>query len=89
MSYILPAKILNYFLFVTECLNTYICLFVDDKMPVISRVILLMFCFMLYMMIRLRGREEGVLYKYVSWNEFIHNMLAKGEVGDFSFGLYV
>jgi len=52
-------------------------------MPVVSRLILLMFCFILYMMIRFRGREDSMLYKYVSWNEFIHNMLAKGEVGGF------
>ena len=66
-----------------ECLHLSV-MFADDKMPVISRLILLMFCFILYVMIRLRGREDGMLYRYVSWNEFIHNMLSKGEVGVFS-----
>jgi len=67
----------------------YTVLFVDDKMPVISRLILLMFCFILYMMIKFRGREDNMLYKYVSWNEFIHNMLAKGEVGGLIFALHI
>jgi len=50
-------------------------------MPVITRLTLLMLCLIVYVMIKFRAMEDGVLYQYVSWNEFIHNMLAKGEVG--------
>ena len=74
---------LSYF-FVCCIMSEYLHLsdmFTDDKMPVITRLVLLTLCFALYMMIRFRGREDGMLYRYVSWNEFIHNMLAKGEVG--------
>jgi len=50
-------------------------------MPIITRVTLLLLCFVVYIMIKFRAMEDGMLYRYVSWNEFIHNMLAKGEVG--------
>jgi len=53
----------------------------DDKMPVVTRLTLLLLCLAAYMMIKFRAREDGMLYRYVSWNEFIYNMLAKGEVG--------
>jgi len=56
----------------------------DDKMPVVTRLTLLLLCLLLYAMIKFRGREDGTLFKYVSWNEFVHNMLAKGEVGNIS-----
>lgn len=86
MPCMFPAKMLNYLFvcYVTSEYLTFAALFADDKMPVISRLILLMCCFILYIMIRFRGREDSMLYKYVSWNEFIHTMLAKGEVGNFS-----
>jgi len=53
----------------------------DDKMPVVTRLTLLSMCFLVYILIKFKSMEDGVLLRYVSWNEFIHNMLAKGEVG--------
>jgi len=63
--------------------------FADDKMPVVTRLTLLMLCFMLYVLIKFRAREDSMLYRYVSWNEFVHSMLAKGEVGNFSFSFFI
>jgi len=60
---------------------TFVCCISDDKMPVVTRLTLLMLCLIVYVMIKFRAMEDGMLYRYVSWNEFIHNMLAKGEVG--------
>jgi len=54
-------------------------------MPVISRLTLVMLLVTLYFLIKFRGREDNMLYRYVSWNEFIHNMLAKGEVSCLAF----
>jgi len=75
----------NFFLWTYKCRSIYICVSVchvaDDKMPVITRLTLLMLCLIIYVMIKFRAREDNILYRYVSWNEFIHNMLAKGEVG--------
>lgn len=59
----------------------FVCYIADDKMPVITRLTLLMLCLIVYVMIKFRAMEDGMLYRYVSWNEFTHNMLAKGEVG--------
>jgi len=53
-------------------------------MPVITRLTLLVLCLIVYLMIKFRAREDSMLYRYISWNEFVHNMLAKGEVGYFS-----
>jgi len=58
----------------------YVRCIADDKMPVISRLTLLTLCLVIYFMIKFRAREDNMLYRYVSWNEFIHSMLAKGEV---------
>jgi hypothetical protein len=33
-----------------------------------------------YVVLKLQAAEESSLYRQVSWNEFVHNMLAKGEV---------
>ena len=64
---------------------SYVCYIADDKMPVITRLTLLVFCLVIYVLIKFRAREDNMLYRYVSWNEFIHNMLAKGEVGCLTF----
>lgn len=48
-------------------------------MPFSARVMLVMWLgFILYVFLNLSTPEEMV--RYVSWNEFIHDILAKGEV---------
>ena len=36
--------------------------------------------FLVYIVLRLLTGDDGSMYKFVSWNEFVHDMLAKGEV---------
>lgn len=51
----------------------------EEKMPFSARVMLVMWLgFILYVFLNLSTPEEMV--RYVSWNEFIHDILAKGEV---------
>ena len=50
-------------------------------MPFLARLMLMMWLgFLLYVVVRLQAGEETGLHKFVSWNEFVHDMLAKGEV---------
>lgn len=51
----------------------------EEKMPFSARVMLMMWlAFIVYIFLNLSTPEEMV--RYVSWNEFIHDILAKGEV---------
>jgi len=53
----------------------------EDKMPLLARLTLVAWLgFIVYVMMRLQAGEEANLYRYVSWNEFVHSMLSKGEV---------
>jgi len=67
----------------------FVCYIADDKMPLITRLTLLSVCVAIYFLIKFRAREDSMLFRYVSWNEFIHSMLAKGEVGYLPFARYV
>jgi len=50
-------------------------------MPFLARLMLMVWLgFLLYVVVRLQAGEDSGLYKFVSWNEFVHEMLAKGEV---------
>ena len=75
--------------FLCTQVEMFVCSIADDKMPVISRLTLLSLCLAIYFMIKFRAREDSMLFRYVSWNEFLHNMLAKGEVGYPPFARYV
>jgi hypothetical protein len=58
----------------TRCLT-------DDKMPFLARLTLMFWLGLIfYIMLRLQAGDEASLYRHVSWNEFVHTMLAKGEV---------
>ncbi len=49
-------------------------------MPFVTRMLMLSFVsFAVYIFLRLQSGDDAV-YKFVSWNEFVHDMLAKGEV---------
>jgi hypothetical protein len=53
----------------------------DDKMPFLARLTLMFWLGLIfYIMLRLQAGDESSLYRHVSWNEFVHTMLAKGEV---------
>ena len=57
--------------------------FVDgpDKMPLLPRLLFLgWLIFAIYTTLRLLTGDDTNMYRFVSWNEFIHDMLAKGEV---------
>jgi len=50
-------------------------------MPFLARLTLMFWLgLIVYTLMRLQAGDEASLYKQVSWNEFVHNMLAKGEV---------
>lgn len=53
----------------------------EDKMPFTARLMLLFWLsFLLYVTLRLQTGEDANTYRFVSWNEFVHDMLSKGEV---------
>ncbi|KAI0225000.1 Paraplegin [Lamellibrachia satsuma] len=53
----------------------------EERMPFLARLMLMVWLgFLLYVVVRLQAGEETGLHKFVSWNEFVHDMLAKGEV---------
>ena len=55
--------------------------FSEERMPMLARLMLMTWLgFLLYVVLRLQAGDETSLYKFVSWNEFTHDMLAKGEV---------
>ena len=50
-------------------------------MPFVARLMLMFWLgFLLYVVLRLQTSDDTGLYRFVSWNEFVHDMLAKGEV---------
>ena len=50
-------------------------------MPFLARLTLMFWLgLIVYTLLRFQASDEASLYKQVSWNEFVHNMLAKGEV---------
>lgn len=62
-----------------------ICLSVsEDKMPTLAKFMLTVYLgLFIYAYLRLlQGSDETTAGRYVSWNEFYHDMLAKGEVMD-------
>lgn len=53
----------------------------EEKMPFLARLMLMVWLgFLVYIVLRLVTGDDGSMYKFVSWNEFVHDMLAKGEV---------
>ena len=53
-------------------------------MPFMARLMLLFWLgFLLYVIVRLQTGDDSGLYRFVSWNEFVHDMLARGEVRSF------
>lgn len=53
----------------------------NEKMPMGSRVMMLLWLgTIFYILYKLQSSEEANLFKFVSWNEFVREMLSKGEV---------
>ncbi len=50
-------------------------------MPLVARLMLTLWLgFLVFIILRLQSGEETSPFRFVSWNEFIHDMLSKGEV---------
>ncbi len=50
-------------------------------MPLVARLMLSLWLgFLVFIILRLQSGEETSPFRFVSWNEFIHDMLSKGEV---------
>lgn len=53
----------------------------DDKIPMFPRIFIwLTLLFAAYTLLRMMQGADSNLYNFISWNEFYHEMLAKGEV---------
>lgn len=53
----------------------------EEKAPFLARLMMVFWVsFLLWAILRFQAGEENSVYKFVSWNEFLHDMLAKGEV---------
>ncbi|KAL5022764.1 hypothetical protein ScPMuIL_001919 [Solemya velum] len=55
----------------------------EEKIPLLPRLFFWFWLlFAIYTAMRLSSGEESGMHKFISWNEFYHDMLSKGEVED-------
>lgn len=53
----------------------------EERLPLLPRLLFWFWLlFALYTALRLLQGEDTAMYRFISWNEFYHDMLAKGEV---------
>ncbi|XP_064610395.1 paraplegin-like [Liolophura sinensis] len=55
----------------------------EERLPLLPRLLFWFWLlFALYTALRLLQGEDTAMYRFISWNEFYHDMLAKGEVDE-------
>lgn len=62
----------------------------EEKIPLLPRLFFWFWLlFAIYTAMRLSSGEESGMHKFISWNEFYHDMLSKGEVSVFFLQLHM